>query len=302
MQQSVEKITNTFTAEEIAGFWERNPCGSHFVEFREFERFFLDYDAFRYAQLPYLLDLFARLDLRGKKVLEIGPGQGADAQQIIERDAIYTGVDLTEESIRRLHMRFELFNLPYENLLVENAEALTLPNESFDIVYSNGVLHHSPRIEKIIAQLYRCLKPGGEAVIMLYHKSSLNYHVSIRLIRRLGIFLLFLPFVDRFVSLVTGEPLERLNKHKANLRTEGLSYLRMLRFIHKATDGPDNVYSSVWTKHDCDRIFKDFSELRYEVCFLNERHFPVIRHLIPRGLKRKIECRWGWNLFIFARK
>lgn len=302
MQERVEKITSTFSAEEIAGFWENNPCGSDFVEFKEFERFFLDYDAFRYMQLPYLLQLLDRLDLRGKKVLEIGPGQGADAQQIIERGGVYTGVDLTEESIRRLCKRFELFNLPYDNLLVQNAEELNLPSEHFDIVYSNGVLHHSPRIQKIVGQLHRCLKPGGQAVIMLYHKSSLNYHLSIRLLRRLGIFLLFIPFIDRFVSRVTGEPLGRLNKHKANLRAEGLAYLSMKRFIHKATDGPDNVYSSVWTKRDCDRLFKDFSEIRYEVCFLNERHFPVIRHLLPGGLKRKIEARWGWNLFIFARK
>jgi ubiquinone/menaquinone biosynthesis C-methylase UbiE len=293
---------HTFTPEEIAAFWESNPCGSDFVEFKGFEQYFIDYDSFRYAQLPYILDMLDRMDLQRKMVLEIGPGQGSDARQIIERGAIYTGVDLTEESIRRVRTRFELSNIEYRELRVENAEHLTSPDDSFDLVYSEGVLHHSPRIESIVAQIYRCLKPGGQAVIMLYHKDSLNYHFSIRLIRRLGIFLLFLPFVDRLVSVLTGEPLARLNKHKANLRFEGLSYLKMERFIHKATDGPDNVYSSVWTKGDCDRLFSQFSEVRYEASFLNERHFPGIRHLVPGWLKRKIENRWGWNLLIFARK
>ncbi len=291
-----------FTPERIAEFWESNPCGSDFVHFTNFKRFFLEYDSFRYAQLPHITSLLDQVELKGKKVLEIGPGQGADAQQIIQRGADYTGLDLTEESIRRVRTRFELLNLPYEELRVENAEELTSPDNSFDIVYSHGVMHHTPRIEKIIAHIYRCLKPGGQAVVMLYHKNSLNYHFSIRFIRRIGICLLLLPLVDRLVSKLTGEPLTRLNKHKRNLHIEGLSYLKMDRFIHKSTDGPDNVFSSVWTKRECDQLFSDFSEVSYKTCFLNDRHFPIVRHLVPTFLKKKLESRWGWNLFIFARK
>ena len=292
-----------FTHEEIAAFWEKNPCGGDFVEFSgEFRQFFLAYDAFRYAQLPYIIDLLDRMDLCGRELLEIGTGQGADAQQIIQRGATYTGVDLTEESINRLRTRFNLFDLTYKELRVENAEELSLPDESFDIVYSNGVLLTSPRIEKIVGHIHRVLKPGGQAVIMLYHKDSLNYNLSIRFIRRLGIFFLFFPFVDRVVSSLTGEPLNRLNKHKRNLRAQGLSYLKLENFIHKATDGPDNPYTSVWTKEDCDRLFASFRQIRYETWFINERHFPIVRYLIPRKLKRKIENRWGWNLLIFAKK
>jgi ubiquinone/menaquinone biosynthesis C-methylase UbiE len=298
-----EKTPAEFTPEEIAAFWEKNPCGGDFVEFKgEFRTFFLEYDAFRFAQLPYIIDLLDRMDVSGKEVLEIGTGQGADAQQIIERGGIYTGVDLTEESIRRLRIRFDLSLLPYEELRVENAEELSLPDQSFDIVYSHGVLLTSPRIEQIVGHIHRVLRPGGQAVIMLYHKNSLNYQLSIRFIRRLGIFALFVPFVDKLVSSLTGEPLERLNKHRSNLRAQGLSYLRMKNFIHKATDGPDNAYSSVWTKRDCDRLFAGFREVSYETWFINERHFPVLRNLIPRSLMRKIENRWGWNLVIFARK
>ncbi|MFN2515435.1 MAG: methyltransferase domain-containing protein, partial [Pyrinomonadaceae bacterium] len=175
-------------------------------------------------------------------------------------------------------------------------------DESFDIVYSNGVLLTSPRIEQIVGHIHRVLKPGGKAVIMLYYKNSVNYQLSIRFIRRLGIFALFFPFVDRMVSVMTGEPIERLNKHRRNLRAQGLSYLKMKNFIHKATDGPDNAYSSVWTKNDCNQLFADFKEIRYETWFINERHFPVLRNLIPHKLMRKIESRWGWNLLIFARK
>lgn len=297
-----QEIRN-FAPEEIAAFWEQNPCGGDFVEFHgEYKRFFEEYDAFRYRELPYILPLLDRMNLRGKEVLEIGTGQGADAQQIIQRGGHYTGVDITEESIRRLRTRFEAFNLPYRNLFVENAEKLSLPDEAFDIVYSNGVFLTSPRIKQIVAHTHRVLKPGGQAIVMLYHKDSLNYHVSIKMLRRLGIFLLYVPFVDRFVSRVTNEPLARLNKHKANLRDEGLGYLKMENFIHKATDGPDNVYSSVWTKEMCDDLFAGFSDIKYEAWFINERHFPVVMKLLPQRAKDYIENRWGWNLILTATK
>ena len=292
--------------EEIAAFWEKNLPGNDFIELREndYRQFFLEYDAFRYkpGHLDYILEQLDGLDLKDKEVLEIGTGQGSDAQKIIERGGIYTGIDFTQESIRRLSMRFELFGLPYKDLFVMNAEELMFPDESFDVIYSNGVLLTSPRIEKIVAHIYRVLRKDGKAAVMLYYKHSLNYHISIKIIRRLGIFLLFLPFVDRIVSKLTGEPLERLNKHKTNLRAQGLSYLSMENFIHKATDGPDNVYTTVWTKAMCDQLFSRFSAIQYETRFINERHFPIITQLIPSVLQKKIEKQWGWNLLITVTK
>jgi ubiquinone/menaquinone biosynthesis C-methylase UbiE len=295
--------TKTVTPEDVAAFYEENPCGGQFVEWTgDWSQFFRDYDAFRYRHEPHLLTVMKQMDVNGKEVLEIGTGQGADAQKIIEKGGRYTGVDLTEESIKRLKTRFELYGLPYRSLFRMNAEELTLQDESFDVVYSNGVLLTSPRIEKIVAQIHRVLKKGGKAVIMLYHRDSLNYHVSIKVLRRIGIFLLYVPFLDRLIARMTGEPLERLRKHKEILRREGLSYLRMENFIHRATDGPDNVYTSVWNKGMCDRLFSQFSDLRYEVWFLNERHFPVLRSMLPRSLKQKLERKWGWHLYIYATK
>jgi ubiquinone/menaquinone biosynthesis C-methylase UbiE len=292
-----------FTSEEIAAFWEKNPVYNDFIRpTGDLRKFFEVYDAHRFRDVQYILELLDSIDFKGKEVLEIGTGQGADAQQIIKRGGVYTGVDITEESIKRLTTRFKLFGLPYKGLHVMNAEHLTFPNESFDIVYSIGVLLVSPRIEMIVAHVHRVLRKGGKAVIMLYYKDSANYHISIKIIRRLGIFLLYIPFVDRLVSKLTGEPLDRLNKHKANLKAQGLSYLKMENFIHRSTDGPDNPYTSVWTKAECTKLFSNFSMIRYNVRYLNERHFPIIRHLIPNWLKSKIEHKWGWNLLITVTK
>ena len=289
---------------QVKNFWNDTPCGTEFVEFKGAydADYFRRFDEYRFSTIPSILEILHSVDFKGKRVLEIGLGLGADAQKIIEMGGIYNGVDLTENSVEILKKRFEIFSLPYESLRVMNAEQMSFEAESFDIVYSNGVLLTSPKIELIVAEIHRVLRKKGQAVIMLYYKNSLNYYVSIGIIRRLGIFLLFLPYMDRLVSKLTGENLDRLNKHKVNLKTMGLSYLQMKNFIHRSTDGPDNPYSSVWTKKKCAKLFKEFSEIKYAVRFVNKRHFPFVFNIMPKQLERKIEEMWGWNLWITVEK
>src|SRR5205085_10626994 len=115
-----------------------------------------------------------RIDFAAKRVLEIGLGQGADGEQIVRRGGIYSGVDLTDESVKRVKMRFELKGLSYDR--IEQASALELPfgDDSFDIVFSHGVLHHIPEIKPAQREIARVLKPDGRLIAMLYAKRSLN--------------------------------------------------------------------------------------------------------------------------------
>jgi SAM-dependent methyltransferase len=294
--------TTDFSAESIARFWNEHPCGADYVDENDWRRFFEAYDAFRYRVEPHILAELGRTEFDGRDVLEIGLGQGADAQRIIEAGGRYTGVDLTEESVRRVAERARLFGLPVEGLHVMNAERLDFPDASFDIVYSHGVIHHSPRIATIIGEIRRVLRPGGTAVVMLYHRASANYQVSIRLIRRAGIAALFLPGVPRLVARATGEPLDRLLVHRDAIRREGPGYLRMDRFLHKATDGPHNVYSAAFTRRDAAALFRDFDALGFSVHHLNERHFPVLRSIVPGSVKQRLAARWGWHLWVRARR
>jgi SAM-dependent methyltransferase len=256
-------VSTDFSAESIARFWNEHPCGADFVDEEDWRRFFQSYDAYRYRVEPHILEELGRTDFAGRRVLEIGMGQGADAQRIIELD---------------------------------------FPDDRFDIVYSHGVIHHSPRIAAIIGQIRRVLRPGGTAVVMVYHRASANYHVSIRLIRRGGIAALFLPGVPPLVARATGEPLARLLAHRENLRREGVGYLRMRRFIHKATDGPHNVYSAAFTRREAAELFREFEPPEFAVHHLNERHFPVLRSLVPDAAKRRLAARFGWHLWVRARK
>jgi ubiquinone/menaquinone biosynthesis C-methylase UbiE len=288
---------------EIKKFWDENPVGSNFVEYEQNPRFYQNYDEFRYKTEGHILEEFDQIDFKNKKVLEIGLGQGADSMQIIDRGGIYYGIDITEESVRRVKERFEIFNRPFQEISVGNAVQIKYGDNNFDIVYSHGVIHHSPDIKKIVAEIYRVLKPGGKAIIMLYHKNSFNYHISIRIFRRAGLLLLWpFPFLVKPIAKITGESKERINKHKENMRKYGFSYLRMKNFIHRSTDGPDNIYSSVWTKKSAAFLFKRFKQLVMRVHFLNQRHLLGLQYLLPTGIKKQISNRYGWHLWIIATK
>lgn len=283
---------------EIREFWDKHPVGTDFILPAEGKEYFLAYDIFKFTQEPHILEELGKLDLRGKRVLEIGVGQGAEGQRIIEAGALYTGIDLSPKNIERMRARCRLFSLPDEKLIVMNGEALAFPDATFDLVFSHGVLHHSPRIQKIITEIYRVLKPGGMVVAMLYHRHSLNYHLSIKILRRLGFFMLFLPGGSRVISLLTGEKEERVKKHLINWRREGWRYLKLENWIARSTDGPENVYSAVYSRSEARKLFSLFVNLDFKVYHLNERHFPLFRILLPARAKQALASRWGWHLWV----
>ena len=288
---------------QIKQFWNEQPVGSNFVAYEEGKAFYERYDEFRYRTEGHILKELDALDVKDKSVLEIGLGQGADSMQLINRGAIYHGIDLTEESVRRVKERFQLFDKHYREVQVANAEQIPYSDSYFDLVYSHGVIHHSPRIESIVSEIYRVLKPGGQAVIMLYHKHSYNYHISISVLRRMGLMMLVpFPFLAKIVSRLTGESVERINRHRYHLKKEGLSYFKMKNFIHRSTDGPDNVYATVWTAGTAKKLFHQFKDIRTNVHFLNERHLLGLQYLLPGTLKKAMAHRYGWHLWIKATK
>lgn len=288
---------------EIKDFWNENPVGSNWISYESDPSFYEKYDEFRYSTEGYILQELDKLDLDEKYVLEIGLGQGADSMQLIKRGAIYYGIDLTEESIRRVEERFALFNMTYNELRVANAEDNPYIDACFDHVYSFGVIHHSPKIEQIVAEIHRVLKPGGEVNVMLYHKTSFNYYISIALLRRVGLLALYLiPGLKKPIGKLTGESPERINKHIVNLKQQGWSYLKMSNFIHRSTDGPDNIFSSVWTDQSARQLFKDFENIETSVNFLNERHLLGLQKILPKPIKRWIARKFGWHLWVKAKK
>ncbi len=116
-------------------------------------------------------------DLCGKKVLEIGPGAGGHSVLLATHGAHVTSIDLTQARALATQRKYDLLGDAVESCQAMQGDAENLPfaDNSFDIVYSNGVLHHTRDTERAIDEVYRVVKPGGHAVIMLYCKSSWHY-------------------------------------------------------------------------------------------------------------------------------
>ncbi len=117
-------------------------------------------------------------------MLEIGLGEGSESEQLIRLGAQWSGVDLTSESIARVGSRLALRSLPYEELRQGSVLKLPFADNTFDLVFSHGVLHHVPDIGQAQREIHRVLRPGGELVVMLYARWSLNYLVSIGILRQ----------------------------------------------------------------------------------------------------------------------
>ena len=227
----------------VQQFWQDHACGDaqvgglheHFSD--DYDKFFTNYDRFRYQNERHLPACIDALDVTGKRVLEIGLGEGSDSERLIRQGARWSGVDLTAESIERLRARLTLRELPYEDLRQGSVLSLPFADDSFDVVFSHGVLHHVPDIKQAQSEIHRVLRPGGELVIMMYARWSLNYLVSIALIRRAAL-LAAVPLA-RAGLLKTGSAPGMLAAHLRNAQDMGLSrYLRLDEFVHRNTDGP----------------------------------------------------------------
>jgi len=276
---------------EIREFWDSHPCGEKLIgeglgeRHGDYEAFFSDYDRFRYRTEGHILRCLDGIELKGRRLLEIGLGQGADSEQLIRRGAVWSGLDLTPESVARVKARLTLRQLPHESISQGSVLKMPYADASFDIVFSHGVLHHVPDILSAQRELHRVLKPGGELIVMLYARWSLNYLVSIGVLRRLGLAALFLANHD---------PGGIYSQHLRNVGETGLlSYLRMDHFVHKNTDGPLNPYSKVYDLGLVRQDFPSFEVVRAYKRFMHAPPLPVRRFPLQSVL--------GWHLWVHMR-
>jgi ubiquinone/menaquinone biosynthesis C-methylase UbiE len=129
-------------------------------------------------ELPWLVEVFPFDKTRGRRVLEVGCGAGYDAYEFCRNGASYTGIDITPQNIERTKKHLGLVGFEAD-IRLGDAEHLDFPDESFDLAFSNGVLHHIPDIRKGFNEIYRILKPEGEFWLTLYNKNSVFYRLSV---------------------------------------------------------------------------------------------------------------------------
>jgi len=139
------------------------------------KEYYDEIEKLRYScHYPFLPKIAEFNQHRREKVLEIGCGIGTDLLQYAKNGGLVTGIDLTENAIKITEQRFRLYNLKGE-LRTADAEKLPFLDNTYDLVFSFWVLHHTPDTQKAINEIYRVLKPGGKAIIMLYGKSVCYY-------------------------------------------------------------------------------------------------------------------------------
>jgi ubiquinone/menaquinone biosynthesis C-methylase UbiE len=156
--------------EEVREFWNADPCGSRYLgDHADFEA----HARARYQLEPYIFEFAGFAQSAGQRVLEIGVGMGADYLEWLKAGAQASGVDLSSISLERARQRCETAGYT-PDLRVSDAEHLPFSDDTFDIVFSYGVMHHSPDTAQCIREAWRVLKPGGALRIMIYHHPSLT--------------------------------------------------------------------------------------------------------------------------------
>ena len=288
--------------EQIQHFWNTHPCGVKFSEEQVGSKaFFRGIEHHRYGLEPHILKMAPFQDAQEKKVLELGCGIGTDGVQFARNEAWYVGTDLTNSAVQISQRHFEVEGLN-GNFVNLDAERLPFHNEVFDLIYSHGVLHHTPDTQSAFDEVFRILKPGGKAVIMVYHRRSYNYYVNIQILRRLGVRLLYFPWGPGLVHRLTGEARERLEEHQEMLRQQGPKYLEPHAFLSQNTDGPGNPLSKVYTRRQLRNMFGQFSHVETAVRFLRRDRIPLVGRFIPVWLDRVLGRVWGWHLYAIAEK
>ena len=251
---------------KIRSYWEDNtPQHWYSDKTPGTTGYFEDIQKYRYSRAyPYLPE-FAEFEAhQGKSVLEVGCGQGTDLFQFAKNGASVTGIDLTEGAIAKSKELFAAYGQE-ARLETSNAEILEqFPDNAFDVVYSFGVIHHTPNTAQCFDTIHRVLKPGGKAYIMIYAK-GLNYAIK------------FVVF-----HLLKGGFLRRSFQDTINKETE---YRR------------NSPLTKMYSKKEARRMAHRFQDIE-----VTKLHNPMFSYLLPRFIDRPLGAIIGDNLFIRGTK
>ena len=259
--------------------WNTDPCGAE--SGREHTpgtaAFFRAVESERYGvYAPWMREAIGFGAFGGKKVLEIGPGLGTDHAQFARAGAEMYALDLTARHLDLTRRRIGIEGLTTRAVRAD-AERLPFSDGTFDAVYSFGVLHHTPGTQAAIGEIHRALRPGGLAIISLYHKHSAFYWICTMLLR----------------GVIRGR-----------LWTQG--HRRLLSEIERRSPESEAVpLVKVLSRRECRALFACFAATKIRSDQIDYGHFcPLIPPSTGRSrrLLEKLAHRWGWYLTVFARK
>jgi SAM-dependent methyltransferase len=266
----------------VRDFWDRRPCNiRHSPSEVGTRRYFDEVEQRKYFVEPHIPGFAEFERWRDKRVLEVGCGIGTDTMSFARHGARVTAVDLSEKSLAVARQRAEVYGLAVRiRFLQGDAEHLfeVLPVEPFDLVYSFGVVHHTPHPEAAIAQMVRYVAPGGSMKLMLYHRYSWKV-LAILLREGCGRFWQLDRLVADNSEAQTGCPVTFI-----------YSIPQARRLVERAGLRVTDVF--------VDHVFP------YRVSDYVQYHYKKVVHFryLPQPVFRWLERRLGWHLCLTAVK
>lgn len=255
------------TTQEVREFWQANPlCAGGIQHSLGSKEFFEEYNALRESieSIDYSYWLHEYRKFKGKKVLDVGSGNGYVLSKYAAEGAEVYGVDITSAGIELCRKRFEYLGL-HGDFRIADAQELPFEDNTFDCVCSMGVLHHVPDTQKAVNEIQRVLKPGGRLIVMFYHRHSAKYQWNYRI-----------------RSWITRKSMQQLVNE---------------------FDGIGNPKGMVFSKSQLADVLKDFGDLEMFTGFLQAGDI-VVRggRFIPDFLFKPLASLIGWNLYAKAKK
>ena len=169
------------TIDDVRTYWDDRPCNvKHSKKEVGTKEYFDEVERKRYTAEPHIPSFAGFSNTKGKKVLEVGCGMATEGINYARAGASYTGTDLSIESLDLAKKRFKVYNNK-GNFYLGNSEELSsfVPVETYDLIYSFGVIHHSPHPEKIISEIKKYMNKDSTLKIMLYASESWkNYMIE----------------------------------------------------------------------------------------------------------------------------
>ena len=256
--------------------WSQDPCGAEYDREHELgtREFFDSVERHRYTEYAAWMPQLMGFDkFRDARLLEIGCGMGTDLLQFARGGAHCTGIDLTPRSVEITRHRFRLYDAGGA-FMISDGEHLPFRDERFDVVYSNGVLHHTPDTAGAIREVHRVLRPGGTAKVMLYHRNSLNYWIEIVLRRG-----------------VLGAEFLR-----------GRSAEEIMSRVIEFSDHDARPLVKVYSRKQARELFGLFKSVTVEVEQLTRAELRFVSSLVSESMLDRLRKRIGWNVIVTAVK
>lgn len=158
----------------VKDYWNSQACGTQVTKKDKFSKeYFEDIERERYEKEPEIFSFAQFTRFHGQRLLEVGVGAGTDFLQWVRAGTKAHGIDITPEAIDHMQKRLKLYGLEAKELKVADSENLPFSDDQFEVVYSWGVIHHTPDTAKAFREIVRVSKPGGTCKIMVYHRHSL---------------------------------------------------------------------------------------------------------------------------------